>query len=322
LVVAVVLFLVVRRLDFKALAAALRQAALLPLLVAAVFGLGNLWFKAVMWRTMLRGGPARVPVWRLFRYTVAAFAASALTPARAGEVLRMWLLRRHHQVPYARSAGAALAEKVLDAFGISLFVMPLLWLPSPLQTWTRIATVTLATVAVGLIALAALATQRVRSTGRLGSFLLNIRILHDPAVLVRALGSAIAASALDFGMLWLSLRACGIGQDFAGTAFVLLVTNAVLVVPTTPGNLGSLEAGGILAVGLLGVARPQAVAFVLLYHAVQLGPLFLFTLFNLNLVFGAARPTEREEPPPVSPVRTERLGAAGKTNDAATGQMV
>ena len=40
----------------------------------------------------------RVPVLRLFRYTIAAFAASALAPARAGEVLRVWVLRRRDGV--------------------------------------------------------------------------------------------------------------------------------------------------------------------------------------------------------------------------------
>jgi hypothetical protein len=282
-----VLFVTVRKLNLSALGTAFRQARGAPLCLAALLSLANLWCKAVMWRVML--GADRPPsLGRLFRYTVAAFAASAFTPGRAGELLRMWLLRRHDGVPYSRLAGAALSEKLLDGFGLLIFVAPLLWLPSPLQSWARSTVLIVAAVGVGGFVFAALAANRFLRDGRVASFLRNIRILRDPRVLAGAMSAAIAASMLDFAMLWLSLGACGLGRNFADTAFVLLVMNVALVVPTTPGNLGALEAAGIVALGLLGVGRPQALAFVLLYHAVQLGPLFVFTLFNLRMVFGSS----------------------------------
>ena len=37
----------------------------------------------------------------LFRYTIAAFAASVIAPARAGELIRVWVLKKRHGVPIA-----------------------------------------------------------------------------------------------------------------------------------------------------------------------------------------------------------------------------
>ncbi|HEY0993837.1 MAG TPA: lysylphosphatidylglycerol synthase domain-containing protein, partial [Kofleriaceae bacterium] len=83
----------VREMDIAALGNALRTAKLWPLLVAAVLNFLCLLGKAACWRILL-APRHRVSVTRLFRYTVAAFAASALAPARAGEVLRVWTLKR------------------------------------------------------------------------------------------------------------------------------------------------------------------------------------------------------------------------------------
>lgn len=284
-------WLIARRVDARALAAAFRDARPGLLLLAGAFGLVQLWWKAVMWRVMLHATPP-VPVRRLFAYTVTAFAASTLTPARAGEVLRLWLLRRNHQIPFTRSAGAALAEKVLDALALLVFVGPLPWLVPPLPGWTGKAVLTLA--GVGLIALLGgiLGARHLRPTSRMAVFLGQIRVLREPAVLVRAFGAALAASAFDFAMLWTSLRAVNVSLGLAGVAFVLLTINAAIAVPSTPGNVGALEVGAVFAVGVLGVPRARAVAFALLYHAVQIGPLLVFALFNLRVLAKHAAPPD------------------------------
>ncbi len=309
--VGVAAYLILRRLDFAALRAALTRARPGLLLLAIGCNAGNFLFRAVMWRIMLHE-ERPLPIGRLVRYTVAAFAASALTPARAGEVLRLWLLRRHHQISYARSAGAALAEKLLDGLALVVLVAPLPWLALPLPPWTARAVFGLAIGAVTLLAGAVLITRYMRPGRRLGAFLGQISILREPGILVKALGAALAAGVFDLGTLWLTLGAFHISHGFGGAAFVLLVTNAALVIPSTPGNIGALEAGAVVALDVLGVPRPQGLAFALVYHALQLGPLLLFAAFNLRLILGAGalqgpdpeartgldRRAERESPTP------------------------
>src|SRR5882762_6797000 len=74
----------VREMDLAALGRALSTAKIWPLAVAAVLNFVCMLGKAACWRIML-APRHRVATARLFRYTIAAFAASALAPARAGE---------------------------------------------------------------------------------------------------------------------------------------------------------------------------------------------------------------------------------------------
>jgi len=65
------------------------------------------------------------------------------------------------------------------------------------------------------------------------------------------------------------------------------VVNVALLVPSTPGNLGALEAAAVLAMKILNVAPIAAVAVAVLYHAVQLLPLVVFAIANPRLMIGA-----------------------------------
>src|SRR5215813_10494385 len=99
-----------QKLDFAKLGEALGNAKVWPLIVAAALNFGCLWGKALCWHIMLLPRFV-VRVRRLFRYTIATFAASAIAPARAGEVLRIWILKRREGVPVSDTAAVAVAEK-------------------------------------------------------------------------------------------------------------------------------------------------------------------------------------------------------------------
>ena len=83
---AVLLWLFVRELDWHQLGVALRDARWWPLLPAVAIAFGMLWCAAFGLRIML--APRHVvSTPRLFRYTIVAYAASVIAPARAGELV-------------------------------------------------------------------------------------------------------------------------------------------------------------------------------------------------------------------------------------------
>ncbi len=137
----------IHAMDFAALGTALRSAKLWPLAIAAVLNFACLWGKAVCWRVML-APRHKVSTLRLFRYTIATFAASAIAPARAGEVLRVWTLKRRDGVPAADTAAVAVAEKLLDGMSMLIMVAPVPWLLPGLPSWVAIAMGSCAAVAV------------------------------------------------------------------------------------------------------------------------------------------------------------------------------
>lgn len=281
----VALGFIVRRLDLRAFVAAVLGAHLSWVLLAGIFFAARLSSRGAIWWVSLPSETA-VSLPRLVRYTVATTAASVLTPARAGEALRLWLLHRDHGVPVSRSAGVALGEKLLDGLALLVVVLPVPWLVPGLPPWVAHAVMGLLFLMPPALVLAWWIARHRPGAGRIAIFLSHTRILREPGTLLRAFLACLAAWLFDLATLWASMHAVGLQAGFGVAAFVLLAINAALIVPATPGNLGTLEASAVLALEVLHVPRAHAVAFALVYHGVQLIPLLLFAALNLRLVLG------------------------------------
>jgi uncharacterized membrane protein YbhN (UPF0104 family) len=275
-----------RHVDRHALFAALRAAQPAWLALATALGVIRIASRAIIWRVSLHVEPP-VPLGRLVRYTMAAVSASLVTPARAGEALRLWLLRQEHGVPLRVSIGVALGEKVLDGLALLVLVLPLPWLVPVLPGWVAHTIEVLALVTVPGLAIGWWIARRRVDAGRIGLFFAQIRILREPGTLALAFLVCLGGWCLDLLALHATMRAVGLHQGLGPATFVLLVVNVALLVPSTPGNLGTLEAAAVVAMQVLHVERPQAVAVAILYHAAQIGPLVVFAIFHPRLMIGA-----------------------------------
>jgi uncharacterized membrane protein YbhN (UPF0104 family) len=314
----------VRAMDFAALGRALRSAKLWPLVVAATLNFVCLWGKAVCWRLML-APRHRVSVIRLFRYTIATFAASAIAPARAGEVLRVWTLKRRDGVPAADTAAVAVAEKLLDGISMLILVAPVPWLLPGLPSWVAGTIALCAAIAIALFVGLFIAVGRVdAATSRtlVRRFLAGMHVLRSPKRLLVALGVLLLVWAADLGEVMAVLYAVDIHLPIAAGLLILFTLNLMIMVPSTPAQVGALEIGAIWALNLLHVGGEAAAAFALLYHALQVIPLIAAGLiFELRLVLGRegdpnAAVAAASEPakPEVIAVRTAEPPAASATH--------
>src|SRR5262249_964967 len=211
---------------------------LAPIALAAAICFGNMFMKSAAWRVLL--GPAHpVPVVRLYRYTLAAFAGSLLVPARAGEALRLYLLKRHDGLPVTTGASVALAEKLLDGSALVLVVSQLLWIMPGLPAWVgRSILLLIAGAVAGVVAL--LLVRRVgQPQGLVGRLAAGMMVLGRPRTTALALGCYVAGQLGDVAAVALVLGAVGIHIGFGGALLVHLAVNVAILVPSTPGNLGS-----------------------------------------------------------------------------------
>jgi uncharacterized membrane protein YbhN (UPF0104 family) len=288
LAVGVGLYFFARGLDGRALVAALRDATAAPIALAAGLSFVNMLCKSVGWRVLL--GPSHpVPVLRLYRYTLAAFAGSLLVPARAGEALRIWLLKQRDGVPVTTSAAAAVSEKLLDALALIIAVAPLLVIMPGLPAWVgRSIGLLLLGTAVGLVVLWVV-RRAAPPSGLLGRIAAAMTALSSIRATLLALLAYLLAHAADIAGIWLVLRAVGVHVGLAVPMLILLCVNVAILIPATPGNLGSLEIGAMAALDLVGVPAPAAMAFALLYHAEQVIPLLAVGLADIRLTLTARR---------------------------------
>jgi glycosyltransferase 2 family protein len=281
--VVVGIILMLRGLAIDELAHAIGNARLWPVLAASVIALGVYALKAVSWRIML-APRFRISLPRLVRYTIVAFAASAIAPARAGEVVRVWLLKRRDGVDPPTSIAVATSEKALDVLSLLVLAAPLPWL-LPLPAWVAHGMWAIAGIVALAVPVVMLASARVRRESWAGRFLAALE--RRPRELVVCFLVLLLGWLADLGAVMLVLYALDISVPWSGALLVLFLVNVAISLPSTPAQLGTLELGALIAlVDILHVAKEPAVAFALVYHATQILPTLVLGLaLELRLVF-------------------------------------
>ena len=274
--VGVLLWLFVRGIAWSELGGALREARPWPLVPAIAISFAMLWFAALGLRTML-APRYDVSTPRLFRYTIVAYAASVIAPLRAGELVRLWLLKTRDGVPIADAAAAVVAQKVIDGLTMIVFVAPIPLLLPDLPAWVGYAILVGAAIVVGAFVALQLALDYVEGrvhTSWLTRFFAGMHVLRSPRRLLIVIAAQLAAWVVDLAMVSFVLYAVGIDLPIAAGLLILLTLNVTIMVPT-PANLGSLEVGVFAATRVLGVADERALAFALLYHACLVAPILV-----------------------------------------------
>ena len=89
--------------------------------------------------------------------------------------------------------------------------------------------------------------------------------------------TALAVTALSWLLLglsgWFLLLGTDIGETgFAAALLVLVATNLVLVLPSSPAGLGAFEAAAVLALAAYDIEREEALSFALVLHALNALP--------------------------------------------------
>ncbi len=282
------LWFFIRKMDWDKLAEALSSATLWPLFAAIALNALCMYAKAASWHVML-APRFQVSTLRLFRYAIAAFAASAIAPARAGEVLRVWVLRQRDGVPAADTAAVAVEEKLLDGMTMLCLMAPVPFLLPDLPSWVGTSIVTCAGVAIVLFIGLSIAVGRVGPvpTTVITRFIAGMHILRSPRRLVIVFALLFVVWIADLGQVILVLHAVGIHLPIAAALLVLFTLNLTIMVPSTPAQVGAFEVGALVGLKVLHVEGEPALAFALLYHALQVIPIIVGGLaLEMRLVLG------------------------------------
>ena len=118
-----------------------------------------------------------------------------------------------------------------------------------------------------------------RFFGRLGE---GLQLMRAPFVLSTALAWSWLSDLADALMVGLCMHSVGIELPIGSWVSMLLAINVAIALPSTPAQLGVLEAGAVLALATFGVPESQALAFAVLYHAAHVIPTTLAGLVGLR----------------------------------------
>lgn len=288
---------------------------LLGLLVTA----GTYVARAWRWQSMLAPlGPTRFGV--ALRTTIIGFAASAVLPARAGEVLRPYLLARREGLNATAAFATIIIERLIDLatvlvlFGLFVILTPAESVdaaPSQLahvKFWGGLA----AAGALGGFALLFVLAGHPERLGRIAlriervlpaklaavvarlveTFAQGLAVMRVPMRLLESIVLSFPVWLLIALQIWLVSQAFHITFPFSGTFLVVLFLVVGVAVPT-PGQIGGFHAAYQIAVTtFFAVPADRAVGAALVLHAMSFVPVLVAGLVLMareGLTFSGAR---------------------------------
>lgn len=264
--------------------------------------------RSARWQYLLRP-IGRVGFWNAFKTTVIGFAASTLLPARAGEVLRPWLLARKEGFNPTAAFATIILERVLDTVMVVLLFGTFLLVTDPHVTRAdpqafsrlKLGGLAAAVVSAGALLVMFVLAGHPATLTRIEQLLLRVlpeRLARVADRMVRAFADGLAIvrqpRRLTIAILlsvpvWLSIAvgiwavtaAFHIDMPYLGSFLIMALLVLGVAVPT-PGAVGGFHYFYRLGVvAFYGAPGDRAVGAALVLHACSFVPVTVTGLLFL-----------------------------------------
>jgi hypothetical protein len=272
------------------------------------------------WQRILRAMGYRVGFVYANALLTTGLFLSAVLPARAGDVGRVAMLKRDHNIPVSKGIASLAGERALDVFAILTMAITAGWLALPGHLPPEVLDLMLVVGGLFLLGLVGLLViSGIEEWLREFSLLKNLlppklwdiyqKILDFGFSLVdgvRQLGrnpltfaEIVAQSFLvwiwDALMVYFILLSLGIIEPFSVSLFSAMISDLATAIPLTPGALGQFDAVLISLLTLFGLSTADASLTVLLLRFVQLWT-FIPVSGLVTYIFGFARALDLGQP--------------------------
>lgn len=329
LVTGVLLWWVLRGVDFAAVLLEVRGADYRLLGLAVAVATGGFLVRALRWKVLLE--PIRRDTGLRSRFAAVniGFMANNLLPLRVGEFARAYALSRMEPVSPGGTFGSLAVERFLDAFTILLLLLVAVAAPDFPQdamvagrsvgSVVNGAALLVGGILLGLVILLIWPLKLVRLAERilgrilpapagrrivdaLEAFLDGLTSMRSPRLLALALLWSVGFWCWNSLAFWIGFRAFGIDVSYFAALFVNAMVAFAVAVPSSPGFFGTFHAGVAVSLqGVYGVGVDPTVAFAFGYHLAAFIPVTLLGLYyswrlglSLEEIEGSEETVERE----------------------------
>ncbi|MCH7809542.1 MAG: flippase-like domain-containing protein, partial [Chloroflexi bacterium] len=283
--------------DLAAVRDELSGATLWWLPLAIAFNLLSDYFRAIRWRVFLLPMKS-VGVRFLWGVSILGVACNLALPFRAGELVRVQIVRRRTGLELAQVVATVISEKLMDVVAFSAFlVIGLLAFPEGRYLWP-LAAAYLTLLVVGVVGARWLSSNtdgrglptqlegrwRRRIAEQVRSFSSGLKAFRSRRSLLIVSACSVAAWVCEATMYWAAGQS--IGLELSPAFYLLLVVTATVAVsvPITQAGLGVYEVALTSLLVAFDVDRSQAIAFAIYAHAILavpylvVGPLAAFVM--------------------------------------------
>ena len=283
---AVLLYFSLRGIEWRQVWTLISGAKAAYLAAAGMLSSVALFLRALRWRILLRA-EADIGVGAAFWATSAGYFGNNFLPARAGELVRSYMISSRYGLSKAYVLATALSERVADAITL-VIISALALLALPVQSgWLAHASKPFAVAGLcGAVAIAALPrleqlgqailewlpmphALRPKLTAVLEQSLRGIRAFHHLPRLFGFLGLTSTIWCLDAAGTVIGAKSLGFTLSLP-IAFLLLAGLGLgSALPSTPGYVGIYQFAAVSVLTPFGFTRTDAIAYILVAQALS-----------------------------------------------------
>lgn len=299
------MYLAFRKVDFGQMGEAFQQANYWYVLPALVLLFVSHYLRAIRWHYLM--APIRnVEITPLFSALMIGYMANIFLPAHLGEFLRAYILGKKRQVPASAVFGTIVIERIIDVFTL-LVLMALTFVVFPFPEWVRKSGYITFVGAIGLLVLLVL-MKRYRDTslrwlakilkpfpqklsnkidGLFHSFLdgvVGLKNWRHYAIMVVLSVIIWTCYGAIFQVFFLAFDFVTVySLPWIAALVVLVVTTISVLVPSSPGYVGTYHYLCQLSLGMFAVPQSEALTFAFVAHGINFFPILL-----VGLIFAGA----------------------------------
>jgi len=301
------------------------------LVPASLLFMSSFIFRALRWHYFLQ--PVKfVRFHPLFSAIMVGYMGNNVLPFRLGEILRAYALERNTSISKSSGLASIVVERLVDTFGLLSFLFVAIFFASLPARYQSAITIT-AVIAIGLLFFLIALTFFERVTknfldmlfnlipgvlaeklrGITKSFLEGLSGLRQTHNYGKILAHTFVIWLLFAASTWFMLKAFRFGtlydMTFVSGIVVFLIGTVGVMIPSSPGYVGTFHYAIVQALALYSVPNEPALGFAIVIHLMNYLPvtgLGLFYFIKEGLRFkDVSEATEDAEPADISDVYSQ-----------------
>ena len=293
------LYLSMRGIEWQVLWSVLRETRVDYLIPAVVLGFLGHYFRAYRWKFMLLT-IKRIQTNSLFIATMIGLMANNLLPARLGEFVRAYVLGRREEISRTASFATIVYERIVDVFSL-LVLLGVMLARVPGPEWiSRSALWLLAANVLLMIALLAMGryrslvvrivarvvrplseSKRIRIHRATEGFLEGLAGMIQLRTFLPIAFSSVAVWGFAIGAVYLCFGALGIDVPVIASVSIIVLVSMGSMIPSAPAYVGTTQYACVLGLGMFGIGKSEALAYSILFHALQFFPVTALGVYFL-----------------------------------------
>ncbi len=278
------IYFATRNVQWVELKVILSRAKIFPILLGVLISLVSFCSRAARWQIILQPFQ-KISFFPLLRWQIGGLLVNNLLPLRGGEFVRAYWAGHKSSLSKSSVLATIFLERILDigtiAF-IALMILTVLGIGGPLFTPLNLLIFGAILLILFFIAktylnrnpqipfkqkLEKILPEKFKSF--VEQFASGLQVVKDKNEIIKLIIISVITWCIDITTIFVMAHSLGVSLSWLGAGFTIVGLVLGVMVPAAPGAAGTYEAGGVIALTLLGVDKTLALSLILLIHAVQ-----------------------------------------------------